>query len=276
MYRLGCTAFASALSAAALVGCSASDPNAVTVTMICGPDGLHLGLMTLTGAACRENPGSNVYFAALTWSSLSPQLPASVIAQLNTLPTTIKCSTKDKSRKGGVVGSFDNSDHTKLPSSPSITFTSNDEAVVCILTNPVIATQPEAGGRLLLGGGWPTDTPLKTETFTCDPKADHDRNIYGGDGSFCPGGEPTSDNIAATRLFGWNAGGEDQLNSTTTTLTCKSQDRSSARALRYGGASHVNGSPDITFTNALGTVCVLSNPAIAPLSVDPISLVLRI
>src|SRR5262249_25867987 len=160
---------------------------------------------------------ADVYYATLTWSSLFPPLSASAVAQLNTAPTSIKCTTKDKSRGGRVGGSFNDSEHTKLPSSsPRITFTSDDEAGVCILTNRAIATQPDAGGRLRLGGVGPAGTLAKTETFTCDPMKDQGRGILGGEGIFCEGGGPTDRDIRATRLFGWNAGGEDQLNRTTT------------------------------------------------------------
>jgi hypothetical protein len=280
MYRRIGGVAAAALAAAAVIGlgaCSKSDPDAITVTMTCSPGGLHRGLMTVTGASCPVSPpGSEVYYAALKWASL----PASAAAQLNATPTTIKCTTKDKSRTGRVGASFNESEQTHFFSwwtSSDITFTSGDEAVVCVMTSPVFAAQGPGTGLplpLLLGGVWPPGTPVKTETYTCDSTQDH--GILTEAGNFCNGGEPTARDIRATRLLGWNAGGEDQLNGTTTTITCTTQDPSGARFGDYGGASHANSSPDITFTNALGTVCVLTNPAITSLTVDPTRLVLRI
>src|SRR5207244_3149365 len=102
--------------------------------------------------------------------------------------------------------------------------------------------------------------------FTCDPKGDH--GIQTASGNFCSGGKSTGSK-RATNLVGWTAGGDDQLNSTTTTITCTTQDRSGFDSVKYGGSAHLSGSPDITFANALGSVCVLTNPVFATLSFDP-------
>jgi hypothetical protein len=277
MYRKICAVGLGALAAAAAFELGAcADPDTVTVTMTCSPRGLHLGLMTLTGASCPVSPpGTDVYYAAFTWPTIIP-LSAEAAAQLNATPSTLTCRTKIKSRAGGVADVFSGSAHTKFPSgSPNITFTSNNHEVVCVLTNSIIGKQSDAGGQLLLGGVWPVGTPVKTETFTCDPNREHHYGtLTTGFGIFCEGGEPTGGDIHTTRLTGWNAGHEDQLNSTTTTITCTTQNPSGARESEYGGALHVSGSPDITFTNALGTICILTNSVIAPLSFDPTKLVL--
>src|SRR5262249_7077471 len=124
------TAWCVALACFGLGACGRSDVDTMTVTMTCSPGGLHLGLLSVTAAACPVAAGPQVYFAALAWSRMVP-LSAAAVVQLNTTTTTIKCTTKDKSRAGRVGGSFNESEHTKRPSSsPSITFTSDDEAVV--------------------------------------------------------------------------------------------------------------------------------------------------
>jgi hypothetical protein len=266
-------AWIAAAAAAFALGACGPDSVSLTVTMTCAPGGLHLGIMTVTGASCPvPPPGSEVYYAAFARGAPT-SWPGSAVGQLNTTPTTIKCSTKDKSRAGIVGASFNASEQSRFFSwwtGSDITFTSDDEAVVCVLTNPVFATH-NPGVGLLVGGVWPPGTPVRTETFTCNPTKG--RGILTDFGNFCAGGQPTAGGIAATQLVGWTAGESDQLNSTTTTITCTTQNPSGARD-KYGGALHASGSPDITFTNALGTICILSNPAIAPLSFDATQLML--
>jgi hypothetical protein len=278
VYRKICTMGLTALAAAAAfeLGACGANPDTVTVTMICSPGGLHIGLMTVAGASCPVTPpGSDVYYAAFAQGA-PPDWPASAVAQLNTTPTTIKCTTKDKSRAGIVGASFNTAEQSRFGSwwtSSDITFTSDDEAVVCVLSNHVFAAH-HPGAGLLLGGVWPAGTPVKTETLTCGPSGSFE-GLLTLTGDLCTGGEP-SPVRGSTKLGGWTAGEDDQLNSTTTTITCMTQDASGIVSGEYGGSSHANGSPDITFTNALGTVCVLTNPAIASLSFDPTQLLLHI